>query len=122
MYSDSFRFVKQKLLRIKFSTENLVDAYLYLPQEWNWGAPKFAIFWYIYNILELESKFTLGMSAAKNTNCIKNDSNNNYSELNFLQKHGGRISLSPPGVELGGFKDCNCFNIMMYWNGKIDSL
>ncbi len=30
-HSDSFRFIKQTLLRIKFPTENLVDAYLYLP-------------------------------------------------------------------------------------------
>ncbi len=26
---------KKKLLRIKFPIENVVDAYLYLPQEWN---------------------------------------------------------------------------------------
>ncbi len=52
----------------------------------------------------------------------KNDSNKNCSELNFLQKHGGCVSLSPTGVKLGVFKDCTCFNIKMYWNRKIDSL
>ncbi len=27
----------QKLFKIKFPTKNTADAYLYLPQEWNWG-------------------------------------------------------------------------------------
>ncbi len=44
------------------------------------------------------------MKAAKNIDGIKNDSNNNCSKLNFLQKLGGHISLSPPGVELGAPK------------------
>ncbi len=35
----------------------------------------------------------------------KNAPNKNYIKLNFLQKLCGRISLSPPGVELGGTKD-----------------
>ncbi len=43
----------------------------------------------------------------------ENDSNTNCSELNFLQKLAGRISLSSPDVELGGFKDCQFWSMMM---------
>ncbi len=35
--------------------------------------------------LEWESRFTSGLNAAKNTDHIKNASNKNCSELNFLQ-------------------------------------
>ncbi len=38
------KWFKQKLFRIKFTTKNSVDAYLYLPQEWSWGGTKIAIF------------------------------------------------------------------------------
>ncbi len=39
------------------------------------------------NVLERESKFTLGLTAVKNTDYIKkNASNKNCSELNFSQK------------------------------------
>ncbi len=40
MHSDSFRFIKQKLLKIKFPIENLVDAYLLSPPEVELGGSK----------------------------------------------------------------------------------
>ncbi len=46
------------------------------------GASKIAIF----EILEWESKFTLGLNAAKNTNYINKVSIKNCSEFNFQQK------------------------------------
>ncbi len=41
--------------------------------------------------------------------------------LIFYKKVKGRISLSPSGVELGGSKYGHFLNIMMYWNGEVDS-
>ncbi len=38
------------------------------------------------------------------------------------KKSSRHVSLSPPGVELGGSKDGHFLNIIMYWNGKVDSL
>ncbi len=33
----------------------------------------------------------------------------------------GCIFLSLPGVKLGGSKHCHLWNILLYWNGKVDS-
>ncbi len=55
---------QQKLFRIKFPRKNLVDAYLYLPQKWNYGAPKIVTF-------EIESRITLKLNAAENTDYIR---------------------------------------------------
>ncbi len=38
------KLFKQKLSIIKFPAKNLVDSYLYLSQEWSWGAPKICRF------------------------------------------------------------------------------
>ncbi len=35
---------KRKLHRIKFYTKNSLEAYLYLLQEWSWGAQRSAVF------------------------------------------------------------------------------
>ncbi len=35
------------------------------------------------------------------------------------KKLNGRISLSTPGVELGGYKDLRFWNIIMHWNEKV---
>ncbi len=35
---------KLKLFRIKFSTKKSVGAYVYLPPEWSYGAPKTDVF------------------------------------------------------------------------------
>ncbi len=40
----------------------------------------------------------------------------------FYEKFSECIPLSPPGVELGSSKDFHFWNIIMYWNGKEDSL
>ncbi len=37
-----------------------------------------------YNVLQWESRFPLELNSTKNTNYVKNDSNKNCSELNFL--------------------------------------
>ncbi len=52
----------------------------------------------------------------------KKDSNKNRSELNFLQKsQQTHISISfRSGVR--GSKSCHFLNIIMYWNGKVDSI
>ncbi len=42
--------------------------------------------------------------------------------MNFsYKKLSGRICLSPPGVEVAGFKDLYVSNILMYWYGKVDT-
>ncbi len=47
-----------------------------------------------------ESRFDLGLNAAKNTDYIKSASNESCSELNFLQNVSGHVSPSiSPGVE-----------------------
>ncbi len=38
------------------------------------------------------------------------------------EKGNGGTCLPPPGVELEGLKDCRLWNIIIYWNGKVDSL
>ncbi len=43
-------------------------------------------FWKYYNALEWESRFTLGLNVASNTDLIKNFFKLSCSELNFLQK------------------------------------
>ncbi len=96
---------KQKLLRIKFPTNNLLDAYLYLPQEWSSGFQRFP-FLKCYDVLEYESRFTIRMDVTKNTDYTKNYSNKNCWELNFLQKtQWTNISISPSEVELKSSKD-----------------
>ncbi len=82
----------------------------------------YEVVWWAF-IMELLSRFTLELNAAKITDYNKKDaSNKSCSELNFLQKsQWARMSISP-GVELGSSKDCHVWNIKMYWNGKVDLL
>ncbi len=40
----------------------------------------------------------------------------------FYKKLSGCMSLSLSRVELGASKDCHFWNILMHWNGKVDSL
>ncbi len=42
--------------------------------------------------------------------------------MTFPTKNSLDVYLSPPGVELGVSKDCHFWNIIMYWNGKLESL
>ncbi len=44
-------------------------------------------------------------------------SNRSCWALNFIQKASARISLSPPGAELGASKDWYVSNIILYWSG-----
>ncbi len=69
----------------------------------------------MFEILQWESKFTLGLNAAKNTHFIyiKNASNKNCSEFNLLQKsHWANMSIY---LRSGGrdFKDCFVSNTGM---------
>ncbi len=64
------KYFKQKLFRIKFPKKNSVEAYLYLPQEEARGLQKWPFL--KYNMQEWESKFTLELTTAKNTDYIKN--------------------------------------------------
>ncbi len=111
---------KQKMLRIKFPIKKLSGHIsLSLSQEWSQWAEKF-IFEKLYSV-EWESRSTLRINTAKIQIISKNDSNKSCSKL-FYKTLGGRISLSPPAVKLRGSKDCHFWNIIMYWNGKVDSL
>ncbi len=58
----------------------------------------------MFEKLEWESRFTLGVNAAKNTDYKKNVSNKNCSEFNFLQKLSGCVCLSISGVKVEGSK------------------
>ncbi len=52
----------------------------------------------------------------------KKASNKSYSKSNLAKKVRERICLSPPRVELEGSKDQYVWNLIMYRNGKLDSL
>ncbi len=67
----------------------------------------------------VEGRFTLGLNTTKITN---NAPDKSSLVLNFLQKINERICLSPLGVELGDIKDCHIWDLIVYWNGKVDSL
>ncbi len=57
--------------------------------------------------------------------CIiwENALNKSCSALNSVKKKVSRCTcVSPSGTELGGFKDCHFLNIIMYKNGKVDSV
>ncbi len=43
----------------------------------------------------------------------KNVPNKSRRVLNFVQEIRLCVCLSPPGVELGGYKDCHLRNILM---------
>ncbi len=51
----------------------------------------------------------------------KNASNKLFRIISY-KNVTGCISLSLPGVDLEGFKDCHFWNIIVYWNCKVDSL
>ncbi len=121
-HCDSFRFIKQKLLRIKFPNENLLTHASLIPPGVEMGGSKVCHFWYIYNELKLESKFTLGMSAAKNTNRIKKWFKQQLLRIKFPKKTWWVHIFISTRSGARWLKDCSCFNIMIYWNGKIDSL
>ncbi len=58
----------------------------------------------MFEIMEWESRFTLGVNYAKNSDYIKNVSSKNCLEFNFGQKLSGRICLSISGVAVGDSK------------------
>ncbi len=75
-----------------------------------------------HNVQKYEIRFTMELNAAKNTYYIKKTSNKSCSELNFTQK-SARVHMSiSPQVELRGSKDQYVLNLIMYKNGKLDSL
>ncbi len=59
-----------------------------------------------------------GQTLAKIRIMPKISPNKNYQGFNFLQK----TRCAPPGEEPGGSEDCHFRNIIMYENGKLDSL
>ncbi len=75
-----------KLSIIQFPTKNwkTLDARVYLLQEWSQRFQRLPSLKY-YNVLQLESRFTLCCTAAKSTT-LKNVLNKNCSELNLLRK------------------------------------
>ncbi len=75
-----------------------------------------------YNVQKWESRFSLGLDATKNTHRIKKALNKICSKLNFVQKSQRAHMCIPPGVGLGGSKDSHLRKIIMYKNGKVDSV
>ncbi len=69
-----------------------------------------------YNILKWESKFTLGLKTAKNINYIKKCFKQKLFRIKITTKNlvGTYIYLSQEWRYV--------WNIIMYWNGKVDSL
>ncbi len=70
------------LFSIKFPTKKSVVAYVYPGVK---GLQRLPCLKY-YNVLKRESRFTLGLNAAKNTDYRKKISNKICGEFNFLQK------------------------------------
>ncbi len=62
-----------------------------------------------YDVLKWQSRFTLGLNAAKNVHYIKNASNKICSKLNFVQKsQSAHMSISPrngPGPQRSPFSE-----------------
>ncbi len=80
-----------------------MGAYVYLPPEWSWGAPKIKY----YDVLKWENRFTLGFNTAKNTGYMKKASNKSCCELNFVQKtQWAHMSISHKSGARGS-KDCH---------------
>ncbi len=76
-----------------------------------------------YNVEKPKSRFTLGLDAAENTHCIKKKVQINVVRNWILYGNVCKcICLSAPGVELGGLKDWYSWNIILYWNGKLQSI
>ncbi len=69
------------MFRIQFPTKTSVDAYVYFLPELSCGVPKTVMF----EILEWESRFTLGLNVVKNTDCIIKIVQNSIS----YKKHRG---------------------------------
>ncbi len=110
------------MLNIKFLTKKSVGAHVYLFQEWShWGSKD----WYVSNILlywNMKVDKISGWTLRKLPIISKNSLNQSCSELISYEKDSGRTCLSPPGVEQRCSKDCYLWNIIMLWNGKVDSL
>ncbi len=67
--------------------------------------------------------FTLGLGAAKNSIICKNASNKSCQTLNSIQKsQWAHISIPPPRGGARGPKITIFWNIMVFKNGKVDSL
>ncbi len=76
--------------------------------------------WEYSHTLKWESRFTLGLNAAKILYQKIVEVKVVESWISY-KKVSGRTSLSPPGVELGGSKDGYVLNMILHWNGKVDS-
>ncbi len=88
--------LKYKLLRTKFLTKNPVDAHVqqHPPPPLRLTCLKY------YNEMKWESRFTLGLNAAKNTDYIKKHFKEKLLKMKFPTKnHEDAQGLSPPGVE-----------------------
>ncbi len=111
---DNKKGFDQKLFRIKFPTKNSVDAYLYLPQERSYGTPNICHFLIYYYVLEWKSRFTLGLNAAKSTDCIEKCFKQKSYKIKFPTKLSvGAYIYPPPSSGARGFQRFVIFfNIM----------
>ncbi len=77
-----------------------------------------------YNILEWENKFTLGLNVAKKYRLYQKMPQIKVVQNQFIsyKKLSRHICLSPPGVMLESSKNCHFRNIIIYCDGKVDSL
>ncbi len=75
-----------------------------------------------YNVQKWKMWFTLGLSDAENTQYIKKLQIKVVRNWILYKKVTERICLSPPRVEPAVSKDQYIWNLIMYKNGKLDSL
>ncbi len=102
------KYFKQKLFRIKFPTKNLVNACISIsPRSGAKGFERLPFLKY-YDVMEWESRFTLGLNPGKNADYIKKC----FKQKLFRIKHPTKNSLN------AWLKDCHFWNIFMYWNGS----
>ncbi len=99
-----------------------MDVCVYLPPEWSYGLQRLPILNY-FNAMEWEGRFAVRLKATKNTEDFKKCFKEKLFRIKFPTKNSlNAYLLSPSEVELGSSKNYHFWNIIMYWNGKIDSL
>ncbi len=112
---------KKKCSR-KICTKMSMGAHVYLPHGVEVRGSKSCHLW---NIIMYKKGKVVSLQSTmlpKIHIISKNASNKSCWALNYVQKSQKSICLPPLGVQLVGSKNCHLRNIIMYKNGKVDSL
>ncbi len=92
-------------LKSNFAQKKSESSYVYLPHEWSQG-PRRSVCLKSYNVQKWEIRFTLVLNTAKNTHFMKKRLEIKVARNRISHKIvGWHKCLSPPQVELGGYKD-----------------